>query len=335
TLFRSIKKKAGKSTWDTKRYFKLTEDKEFEVIVPRGFTGKLLKYLKSHKVDYEFRDLRIKREPVLFQFPVKLLAHQETVMERVQKKEFGVIVAPPGSGKTIIGLHIIAEKQQPAIILVHRKQIAEQWIERIQAFLKIPKAEIGLIGLGKAKSGSKVTVGMIQSLSKKLNTQPDLVDAFGTVIIDECHHIPADSYSGAISKLNPYYQYGLTATPFRKYSDGQLIFIHLGNIIAEIEPNEIESFKRARIIIRKTNFEFPFNPKTDPFETLSKVLIHDTARNRLITSDVINEARNRSRSIVITERKEHIEALNQLLKQSCETITLSGEDAEKQIGRAS
>ncbi|MEQ8414111.1 MAG: DEAD/DEAH box helicase family protein [Imperialibacter sp.] len=325
-----IKKKAAKSTWDTKRYFKLTEDKEFEVIVPRGFTGKLLKYLKSHKVDYEFRDLRIKREPVLFQFPVKLLAHQETVMERVKKKEFGVIVAPPGSGKTIIGLHIIAEKQQPAIILVHRKQIAEQWIERIQAFLKIPKAEIGLIGLGKAKSGSKVTVGMIQSLSKKLNTQPDLVDAFGTVIIDECHHIPAGSYSGTISKLNPYYQYGLTATPFRKYSDGQLIFIHLGNIIAEIEPNEIESFKRARIIIRKTNFEFPFNPKTDPFETLSKVLIHDTARNRLITNDVISEARNGSRSIVITERKEHIEALNQLLKQSCETITLSGEDAEKQ-----
>lgn len=103
-----------------------------------------------------------------------------------------VIVAPPGSGKTIIALKIIADKQQPALIVVHRKQLMEQWIERIQTFLGISKNEIGKIGQGKSKIGKKLTVATIQTLAKELNKteQGKITDVFGTVIIDECHHIP-------------------------------------------------------------------------------------------------------------------------------------------------
>ena len=240
------------------------------------------------------------------------------------------MVAPPGSGKTIIGLKIIADKQQPALIIVHRKQLADQWIERIQAFLNIPKAEIGIIGSGKSKIGKQITVSMIQSLPKKIQNEPETATHFGTLIIDECHHIPAETFSNTISKLSTYYQYGLTATPFRKYSDGKLIFIYLGEIIADIKPTEIESFKRARVIIRNTGFEFPFNPRTDPFETLSKVLVHDTARNKLILNDVISELKKGQKCVIITERKEHIETLNQFLKQSYESVTLSGENNQKE-----
>ena len=259
-----------------------------------------------------------------------MLAHQKAALLATEKKEFGLIVAPPGSGKTVIGLEIIAKKQQPALIIVHRKQLAEQWIESIQTFLGIPKKDIGVIGQGKGKVGNKITVAMIQSLSKKLEKQPELANSFGTVLIDECHHIPAATYNNTIAKLLPYYQYGLTATPFRKYNDGKIIFIHLGEIIAEIKPNEIETYKRARIVVRKTDFNFPFNSKTDQFETLSKVLIHDTGRNQLIINDVIQEVKNGNRAIIITERKDHIETLNQFLKQSYETITLSGNDSENE-----
>ena len=239
-------------------------------------------------------------------------------------------MAPPGSGKTIIGLKIIVEKQQPALIVVHRKQLAEQWVERIQAFLNIPKKEIGIIGSGKMNIGKQITVAMIQSLSKKIQAEPEIANNFGTLIIDECHHIPAETYGNTISKISVYYQYGLTATPFRKYSDGKLIFIYLGEVIADIKPSEIESYKRARIIIRNTDFEFPFNPKMDPFETLSKVLVHDISRNKLILNDVISELKNGQKCIIITERKEHIATLNQFLKQSCELVTLSGENTQKE-----
>ncbi|MCK5465076.1 MAG: DEAD/DEAH box helicase family protein, partial [Bacteroidales bacterium] len=175
-----------------------------------------------------------------------------------------------------------------------------------------------------------ITVAMIQSLSKFVDKQetPEFVQSFGTVIIDECHHIPAETYRKTISRLSPYYQYGLTATPFRKGNDGKIIFIHLGEIIAEIKAQEIEKYKRARIIVRNTSLDMPFNLKTDPFEVLSKVLVHDSARNRLILNDVSAELNRGNKVVIITERKEHITTLYQFLKQSFEAVTLSGEDSE-------
>ena len=246
------------------------------------------------------------------------------------KKDFGVVVAPPGSGKTIVGLKIISDRNQPALIIVHRKQLVEQWIERIETFLGIPKHEIGSIGQGKSKVGKKITIATIQSLSKEL-VKPELdsfTNSFGTIIVDECHHIPAKTFRDTIAKLPTYYLYGLTATPFRKYNDGKIIFFHLGEIIVEIKPTEISSYKQAKIIIRNTELDIPFNSKTDQFETLSKVLVHDSARNKLILEDIFVELKLGKKVVVITERKEHIDALNQYLKQSYETITLSGDDSE-------
>ena len=325
-----IKKKSGRSTWSTVQYFRFIEETDQEIIVPRGFIGKLLRFCNQQKIAYEFLDKRKKKESVDFSTNVSLRSHQKTAIEASALKEYGIITAPPGSGKTVIGLAIIAEKKQPALIIVHRKQLLEQWMERIEAFLGIPKKEIGRIGQGKARPDQAITVAMIQSLSKYIDKQEnqEFAQSFGTIIIDECHHIPAETYRNTISRLTPYYQYGLTATPFRKGNDGKIIFIHLGEIIAEIKEQEIEKYKRARIIVRHTSLDMPFNLKTDPFEVLSKVLVHDSARNRLIINDVIKELNNGNKAVIITERKEHIATLYQFLKQSFETITLSGEDSE-------
>jgi len=324
-----IKKKTGKSVWSTKRYFKFIEETENEIIIPRGFIGRLIRNCKQEKIDFEFIDKRKKLHFITFSTNLNLRSHQNKAIEAASRKEFGVITAPPGSGKTVIGLKIIAEKQQPALIIVHRKQLLEQWIERIQTFLGIPKNEIGKIGQGKTKVGKHITVAMIQSLGKQLEKQDikSLVKQFGTVIIDECHHIPAETFRKTITKLYPYYQYGLTATPFSKGTDGKQIFIHLGEIIADIKPEEIKNYKRARINIRETTLDIPFNSKIDTFETLSKMLVHDSTRNKLILNDVHKELNAGKKVVLITERKEHIDALYQFLKQSFETVTLSGEDS--------
>lgn len=325
-----IKKKMGKSAFGTERYFKLVEETESEVIIPRGFIGKIIRFCRENKIEYNFKDERKKLKEVSFLFNAQLLEHQQIVIDTIAKKDLGVIVAPPGSGKTIVGLKIIAEKKQPALIITHRKQIADQWIERIETFLGIPKNEIGKIGQGKTKIGKQITVAMIQSLSKELE-KPDVVkllNAFGTIILDECHHIPAETFRNTISKLQTYYLYGLTATPFRKYNDSKLIFIHLGEVISEIKSNEISTSKKPKIIIRNTELDVPFNSKTDKFETLSKILVHDSTRNKTILEDVINELKSDKKIIIVTERKDHIDSLYQYLKQSYEVITLSGEDSE-------
>ena len=325
-----IKKKIGKNTFGTERYFKFVEETENEVIVPRGFIGKLIRFCRENKIEHDFIDNRKKHKEILFLFNAKLREHQETVIESIAKKDFGVIVAPPGSGKTIVALKIISERRQPTLIIVHRKQLVEQWTERFETFLGIPKNEIGKIGQGKSKVGKKITIATIQSLSKELvkTEAENILTAFGTIIVDECHHIPADTYRNTIAKLQTFYLYGLTATPFRKYNDGKLIFIHLGEVIAEIKSNEISNSQQAKIIIRNTGLDVPFNSKTDQFETLSKILIHDSTRNKLIFQDIIIELKAGKRVVIITERKEHIDSLYQYLKQSYEAITLSGEDSE-------
>ena len=326
-----IKKQIGKNIWGEQRYFRFIEESSDEVILPRGFVGKLLRHCKVKGVTFEFKDERKKLPLVNFTTSLELKEHQKQVLDITQTKDFGVITSPPGSGKTVIALKIIADKQQPALIVVHRKQLLDQWNERIEAFLGIPKRDIGKIGQGKAKLGKAITVAMIQSLGKFIARpeQKESLKAFGTIIIDECHHIPAETYRNAISKFNPYYQYGLTATPFRKGSDGKLIFAHLGDVIVEILPDQVENHKRAMIIVRRTQFDIPYNSKTDPFETLSKMLVHDSERNKLILGDVSGELDRGRKAVIITERKEHIEALNQFLKQSHETMTLSGEDKER------
>ena len=325
-----IKKKLGKNTWGTDRYFKLIDETLDEIIIPRGAAGKLLRFCKENKIEYDFVDTRIKKETVLFNSSIQLREQQIAVKEAATKKDFGVIVAPPGSGKTIIGLSIIAEKQQPALIIVHRKQSAIQWIERIESFLGIPKKDIGIIGQGKNTIGKQITIAMIQSLDKLLKSAEanKYENSFGVIIVDECHHVPADTFRNTIAKLHSFYLYGLTATPFRKYNDGKLIFSYLGEIIAEIKPLLTETTGGAKIIIRDTALSIPYNSKTDKFETLSKILVHDSARNMLILDDVFTELSKGKKIVIVTERKDHIETLNQYLKQKYETVTLSGEDSE-------
>lgn len=325
-----IKKKMGKNTFGKELYFKLIEETGNEVIIPRGFIGKVIRFCRENKIEFDFKDERKKINEVSFLFNAQLREHQQIVIDRIAKKDLGIIVAPPGSGKTILGLKIISNKKQPSLIITHRKQIADQWIERIETFLGIPKNEIGKIGQGKTKIGKQITVAMIQSLSKELE-KPDrekILHSFGTILIDECHHIPAETFRNTVSKFHAFYFYGLTATSFRKYNDSKLISIYMGEIIAEIKLTEISTTKKPKIIIRNTELDVPFNSKTDKFETLSKILTHDSARNKTILDDIINELKSDKKIVIITERKEHIDSISQYLKQSYEVITLSGEDSE-------
>ena len=134
-----VKKKMGKNTRGTAHYFKFVEETDSDVIIPRGSIGKLIRFCRENKIEFEFKDERKKLDLVSFACDIQLRDYQKPAIEAAGRKDIGVIVAPPGTGKTVIALKIIAEKQQPTLIIVHRKQLADQWIERIQTFLGIPK----------------------------------------------------------------------------------------------------------------------------------------------------------------------------------------------------
>ena len=232
-------------------------------------------------------------------------------------------------------MELISKKSQPTLILVHRKQLLDQLIERIQSFLGIPKKDIGQISGTKKTIGKEITVAMMQSLIRIKDVEKEkLVNAFGTIIIDECHHIPAKTFRELITQFNPYYLYGLTATPKRKYNDEKLIYYYIGEILTTIDSNQ-ETTKSKRksnekhtvVGIHETSLSVPFDRKIDTFEVLSKVLIYDSNRNMLIMQNIIKHVMAGKKILVLTERKEHVEILNLYLKSHCEVTTLTGDDS--------
>lgn len=323
-----IKQKIGISTYQTEKYFKLIRDDDEYVHLPRGFLQPLITFFKEKKIKYTITDERETRWTVSFTSKINLYAYQQQALGEIEKKDAGVIVAPPGAGKTVVGLELVARKAQPTLIIVHRKQLFDQWIERIQAFLGIPKNQIGQITGSKKQLGKEITVAMMQSLIK-IDNLASFANTFGTLIVDECHHIPAKTFRELIVKFTPYYLYGLTATPKRKYNDEKLIYYYIGDIIYEVTRNQIseQNETEQKLHIKETALSVPFDYKIDRFETFSKILIYDTNRNQLIAENIMREVKNGRKVLVLTERKEHVEVLNLYLKAKNEVITLTGDDA--------
>ncbi len=324
-----VKKNMGKSTFNLEKYFRLVEENQEEVILPRGFAVNLIAFCRKEDLPFKIIDKRKKLDPVDFESDIELRPEQEVAIEKTLDKDFGVIVSPPGSGKTVIGLELISQKRQPALIIVHRKQLFDQWIDRIQSFLKISKKDIGQIGNQKFKIGKEITVAMIQSLSRNDEIEK-ISNSFGTIIVDECHHIPAKSFREAIVNFNSFYLYGLTATPKRKNNDEKLIYVYIGNILYNVDQIDQIRQKQTKIEvnIKETNLYAPFDYKIDKYETISRILIHDTNRNSLILDDIEKNDDRFKTFLILTERKAHVDILNLYLKDKYETITIHGEDSE-------
>lgn len=197
----------------------------------------------------------------------------------------------------------------------------DQWIERIESFLEIPKKDIGQIHGAKKKIGKKITVEMLQSLS---SIEEKELLKIGTVIVDECHHIPAKTFNEKIQRLSPQYLYGLTATAKRKHNDEKLIFAYIRDIISEIQENPKENTTQEKIQIIKTDFALPFKVNHKNLQQSLKILIADTQRNNLIRKKILENVQY-GKILIITKRKEHVEILNLYLKESIEVITFTGD----------
>ena len=325
------KRRLGKSIYGVEKYFKLINESGDTISLPRGFLNQFTAFLNNQHIAHSIREDHAILNETVFNNNIELTPAQTLVVKQAAEYNQGVIVAPSGSGKTIMGLELIARRKQPALILVHRKQILDQWIERIQAFLGIAKTHIGQYSGIKKKIGKQITVGLLQSLARKGDIS-ELQNSFGTIIVDECHHIPASTFREIIAQLNPKYLYGLTATPKRKHNDEKLIYVYIGDIIAQMDISDIPIDEKKvsaaqEVLIRPTNLDVPFKFTTDNFQLLAKIISCDTGRNRLIIDNVLNEIGNSKKILVLSERKEHLEILNMYLKNKCETIVISGDDS--------
>ncbi len=322
-----IKERLGKPTYNIPKFFDLIEEEPPYLLLPRGFLRQLTDFLDKEHVRYEV----MHRHPEFASQPytsnIALTDIQTQTVEQAFAAGSGVIVAPPGSGKTIMGLELIARHQKPALILTHRKQLLDQWVEQIHTRLEIPKKQIGRYSSAYKKPGQQVTVGLLQTFAR-MEDLSEFTEQFGTIIVDECHHIPAKTFRSVISRLNAPHIYGLTATPKRKHNDERLIYLYIGDVVATVTPESTQA--GFAITIRETELAMPFDWKTDQSELLAKVISYDTARNLLIASNVAEQIKQSRKTLVLSERKEHLAILELYLRAKGNIIIFSGDDSAKQ-----
>jgi len=150
----------GMSVYNVQKYFKLVEESGNDVFLPRGFLSQFTNFFKEKEIPFEIvYDLK-KHDDVKFQSSIQLTLNQSEPLESALKNTQGVIVAPPGSGKTMIGMELIARKSKPALVLVHRKQLLDQWVHRNETFLNIPRTKIGILTGTKKKVGIEITLAI-------------------------------------------------------------------------------------------------------------------------------------------------------------------------------
>lgn len=322
------KKRLGKSAFGVEKYFNLIQDKGDEIVLPRGFLSEIETFLKEENIPYLIANQYTELDPIKFNSVISLYEEQSNLLNEIIKYKNGIIIAPPGSGKTIIALELITRLGIPALIIVNRNQLLSQWIERIEQFLGIPKINIGTISGTKKKIGKQITVATLQSLVRYKKIQ-EIIDSFGIIIIDECHHIPAKTYRELISLFKSKYFFGLTATHERKYGGEKITEFIIGPVIAEMIENNTESKKSFDISIHKTQLSVPFRYTTNHYETLAKTICYDSTRNELVTKIILEEASLMRKVLVLTERKEHMEMLKLYLGSKIEVIAISGDDSTR------
>ena len=300
--------------------------------IPRGYMRQLLLLCRRRGEKYEIDDRRQALPPVDSKFTGQLKPFQQEAVKTMISRDFGVLNAPTGSGKTVMALYIIARREQPAMIVVHTKDLAYQWIERVGEFLGIPADRVGFIGSGKKIIGKKITVALVQSLYK---CAEEVSKNVGFLLVDECHRCPSRTFTEAVTDFDSKYMLGLSATPWRRDNLSKLIFWHLGDVHHKIDQSLLVKsgdVLAAEIIIRETDFKPYYDPVNEYSKMISE-LTSDDKRNRLIASDVAREVKdNNGICLVLSDRKKHCGVLQALLryrhKISSELLTgdLSGSE---------
>jgi hypothetical protein len=124
--------------------------------IPRGYMRQLVLLCRRRGVGVEIEDRRRVLTPVAFNFSGQLKTFQSKAVTVMLSRDFGTLNAPTGSGKTVMALYMIARRRQPALIVVHTKDLAYQWMERAGEFLGIPEQDVGFIGAGKKMWGKNL-----------------------------------------------------------------------------------------------------------------------------------------------------------------------------------
>ena len=235
-------------------------------------------------------------------FRGRLFPDQQKAMRNTLKHETGVLVAPPGAGKTVMGCYAIVKRNVPTLILAHRKPILEQWRRTLMETLDLTSKQIGQVGGGRRKLSCVIDLGMLQSLTKVEDLEA-FFSEYGFLIIDECHHIPAFTFESCLKRAPVRHILGLTATPYRRDGLQEIIRMQCGPVRFQMQDQNMERLPR-RLIVRETPFVCPVEEGISIQDVFRELTLFES-RNRLIQDDVARAVSEGRRCLVLSQWREH------------------------------
>lgn len=298
------------SVWDKPRVIGNAENYPQHIALPRGCLDAARALLKDNGIRCDLRDERFGGDPIQFNFVGTLRPDQEQAVSAMLQHDAGVLCAPTAFGKTVTAAAIIARRGVNTLVLVHRTELLKQWQERLQTFLgldtKAAKALVGTIGGGKAKPTGQIDIAVMQSLSRQGEVN-GLVENYGQVIVDECHHVGATSFDAILKRTKAKYVLGLTATPIRRDGLQPVIFMQCGPIRHTATrpasaPHDLEVVPRSRF----TRIDLP---AAAGIQDVFRHLANDLARTDAIATEVTAAYEQGRKVLVLTERTEHLDAI--------------------------
>jgi superfamily II DNA or RNA helicase len=309
--------------FDKPRIIACAEEFSEHIALPRGCADDLRSLLESLAIKVRISDQRNAGQPLDVSFCGELRDEQLLAGKALLKHDIGILSAPTAFGKTVLAAWLIAQRKTNVLILVHRRQLMEQWVERLAAFLGIDRSEIGQIGGGKRKRFGRIDVGVIQSLVKK-GTVDDLVADYGYVIVDECHHISAKSFEDVLRACPAKHITGLSATVTRRDGHHPIVFMQCGEVRYKAsEKNHAMQRPFAHKVIVRNCHDVKFDNENNlPITEVYRMLMISKLRNLHIADDVIEAYAKGRCPLILTERTQHLEILYELLYPKIDRLVL-------------
>ncbi|MCC7375098.1 MAG: DEAD/DEAH box helicase family protein [Verrucomicrobiales bacterium] len=321
------------------RIIACAEDFPDHIGLPRGCLHEVGELLKSLGIERVVRDERCAGKPLACAFHGALRPEQQAAAQSLLKHETGVLAATTAFGKTVVAAWLIATRGVNTLVLVHRQQLLEQWVERLAMFLNVPARSIGCLGGGRKRLNGNLDVALVQSLGRN-GIVRDEVAEYGHLIVDECHHLSACSFELVARRAKARYVVGLSATLTRKDGHHPIIFMQCGPVRHRVDARAQAAARpfTHQVIVRPTGFHAPqggsSNPRAD-FQQLFSAVITDEVRNALICDDVLAAVSAGRSILVLTERTEHLERLAaRLLPRVPHAVVLKGGMGRRKLREA-
>jgi superfamily II DNA or RNA helicase len=303
------------STFDTPRFLFAGEWRPDRLVLPRGVLDPCLQILEEAGASVSVQDERTLGKRCAWHFSGELRSEQQAAIREMVTHDIGVLCAPPGAGKTVMGCALIARHRTSALVLVHRTVLLDQWRETAIRFLGLKKSDIGVWRGAKPRLTRRIDIAMLPSVIRA-EDYAAAFSGYGLVIVDECHHVPAVSFEQLLKDCPARRVYGLTATPYRKDKLEKLLHLQCGPIRHTIALQTGEAAGR-KVIVRRNTFSLPMTgPASAGIHEVWDALIKDRGRLDLIVSDIAACTAEGRSPLVLADRTGYLDAIETALAEA-------------------